>query len=292
MASVVQSLSTFLQDVASYIPPGLIPASAAAFLEGGKYIGPFRQEFVGTLVMIVLTFSAGKWIGQNDKMVAWSSHFVGVIAADFVTGGPHVNPAVTTSMFALGKVNYSEAFVRIAAQLAGGLVAFPLFHAVSEAMKWEPFGGPEFKMAAGAEHATEPFLSEFVSTLLLCFVIYILNWELNFGSFHYIIKQSLTAIAIRGLIEAFPTAGPAMNPMLATTWNVFGVGKSYEFPSDFHHYFVYWIAPCMAAILASIVWVVYAGGTIFGVTLPIGPIKKPAAAAAKKDKGTKKGKKE
>ena len=43
---------------------------------------------------------------------------------------------------------------------------------------------------------------------------------MNFGKFHYWIKQFLTAVAIRALIEAFPTAGPAMNPMVSTLYTV------------------------------------------------------------------------
>lgn len=274
MVQAIITLSTFLRDMVPYIPPGIIPTMATAWLENGKYFHAFRHEFVGTLIMIVCTFSAGKWIGKESIRVAWSSHLLGVIAADYMSGGPHVNPAVTTSMFTLGKCTYTEAFVRVSAQFAGGLVAFPLFHAISDTMKWEPFGGPEFHMENDDDHAAEAFLSEFSATFLLCFVIYILNWEMHFGTFHYIIKQSLTAIAIRALIELFPTAGPAMNPMLATTWNVFGVGKQFQYPTQFQHYFVYWIAPCLAAVLASIVYVIYAGGTIFGFKLPLGPIKK------------------
>jgi hypothetical protein len=61
--------------------------------------------------------------------------------------------------------------------------------------------------------------------------------------------------------------------MLATTWAVFGVGKAFAYPDDFMHYFVYWISPFMAAILASALYVMYAGGTMFGRRLPIGPFK-------------------
>lgn len=119
-------------------------------------------------------------------------------------GGPHVNPAVTVAMFSLGKVSYTEAYVRIAAQLGGGLISFPLYHAISNALEWTPFGGPEFNTEG---NVVEAFLSEHFATLCLMFAIYVLNWELNFGKHHYIIKQSLTAIAIRFLIEVFPTAG-------------------------------------------------------------------------------------
>jgi glycerol uptake facilitator-like aquaporin len=172
-------------------------------------------------------------------------------------------------------------YVRIAGQMGGGLIAFPLFHALSNYLKLEPFGGPEYNMDTDHESNAVAFLSEFEATFLLVLVVYAVNLQLHFGTYHYIIKQSLTAIAIRALIEFFPTAGPAMNPMLATAWAAFGVGESFEFPSHPSHYFIYWIAPIIAALLASIAYVIYAGGTFFGKTLP-GPIKKPKATAAKK----------
>jgi glycerol uptake facilitator-like aquaporin len=175
-------------------------------------------------------------------------------------------------MFCLGKVSYTEAYVRVAAQMAGGLVSFPLYHIISDSMGLTPFGGPEFKLQG--DHPVDAFISEFCAAFLLMFLIYTVNWEFNFGSHHYIIKQSLTAIGIRALIQFFPTAGPAMNPMLATTWGVFGVGNTFEYPSEIDHYIVYWMAPGMAAILASVVYVIYAGGTVFGAKLPIGPLKK------------------
>ena len=93
--STVATLSEFLHNVVHFIPPGLVPTFAAAFLEGGKYLQAFRHEFIGTLLMVSCTFSAGKWIGKESLRMAWSSHALGVIAADYIGGGPHVNPAVT-----------------------------------------------------------------------------------------------------------------------------------------------------------------------------------------------------
>lgn len=71
-----------------------------------------------------------------------------------------------------------------------------------------------------------------------------------------------------------------MNPMLATTWDAFGVGSDFSLPDDFQHYFVYWVAPFLAAITASLVYVIWAGGTFFMATLPIGPLK-PSKMASK-----------
>lgn len=83
----------------------------------------------------------------------------------------------------------------------------------------------------------------------------------------------MTAVAIRTLIEFFPTAGPAMNPMLATCWDVFGVGNKYEMPTDNDHYFVYWVSPFIAALLASLAYAIYNGDKIFGHNVPVGPLK-------------------
>lgn len=265
--------------------PGLIISVAAGCVEHRKYWSAYVKEFIGTLLMVVFTFSAGKWIGADDLIVAWSAHAVGVVLADYIGGGQHVNPAVTVSMWALDKCSYTEAFVRIAGQMGGGLVAFPLFHYIAVTLSMTPFGGPEFVK----ENDVDAFVSEFAATFLLMWAIYILNWEFNFGSYHYIIKQTLTAVAIRALIEFFPTAGPAMNPMLATSWYVFGVGTEGSYPEDTVHYFVYWFGPFVAGIFAAITYIILDGkDKLFGVvSLPIGPLRsaapEPKAEKSKKE---------
>jgi glycerol uptake facilitator-like aquaporin len=213
VSTLVDRLGELLNDnLVKGTPLGLLlPLVGLAFIQNNAYFSAFRQEFVGTMVMIVCTFSAGKWIGETDNKVAWASHAVGVVAADYLTGGPHVNPAVTVSMFTLGKCSYTEGYVRIAAQMAGGLVSFPLYHLISTvALKLTPFGGPEFHEDNKANiTVADAFLSEFCASFLLMWLIYLVNWEYHFGKrTHYIIKQTLTAIGIRGLIEFFPTAGP------------------------------------------------------------------------------------
>lgn len=277
----VPLLKTATDDAVGLFGPGLILSVAAGCVEHRKYWSAYVREFIGTLLMVVFTFSAGKWVGADDMTVAWSAHAVGVILADYIGGGQHVNPAVTVSMWALDKCSYTEAFVRIAGQMGGGLVAFPLFHYISVELNLTPFGGPEFVQ----ENDVDAFVSEFVASFLLMWVIYILNWEFNFGSYHYIIKQFLTAVAIRALIEFFPTAGPAMNPMLATAWYIFGVGTQGSYPEDTVHYFVYWLGPFLAGILAAITYIIFDGkDKLFGaVSLPIGPLR-PAAPAGKAKK--------
>jgi len=279
-------LGSIVGKTASYSPPGLILSVMSAFLVDGKYVTAYRHEFIGTLLMIACTFSAGKWIGVDNWQTAWLSHAIGVIAADRIGGGPHVNPAVSVSMWCLGKVDgYTELYVRVMGQMGGGLMAFPIYQYLAQTLSWNPLGGPAFSY----EEVDDAFLSEFLATILLCIVIYVLNWELNFGTHHYWIKQFLTAVAIRVLIEVFPTAGPAMNPMLGTSWAIFASGFDEDqwtstgtIPNQFEHYFVYWIAPFLGAIVASYLYVIYAGGTFFGTTLSTGPFKKQPTSSDKK----------
>lgn len=286
-------LKTAFNLLSTRSPPGIVLSFATIFLQNGEFIGAYFHEFIGTLLMVGLTFSPGKWVGENSLPVAWIAHGLGVIAADYIGGGPHVNPGVTLSMFALGKCSYTEAYVRISGAMAGGLFAFPIFRALSSTFGLTPLGGPGF-MVDDADEDTDlkvssAFFSEMSATFCLLGAIYFLNWELNFGKYHYWIKQTLTAIAIRYLIEVFPAAGPAMNPMLGTTWAVFSNDGVY--PSDPEHFWIYWIGPFVGATLASLCYVIYAGGTFFGTAVPFGPMKdkdEEGSAASEEKKGSKK----
>ena len=222
------TLASAVASVSKYTPPGVVLGFFSAFLAGSKYYGAWVQEFIGTFLMIGLTFSPGKWVGQSSKAVAWSAHAVGVVMADYIGGGPHVNPAVSVSMFSLGKCDYTEMYVRICGSMTAGLLSFPLFLFLTTTVGLEDLGGPAYE-APENEDGSEGFYNEFLATFLLLVAIYVLNFEVHFGKYHYWIKQPLTALVIRYLIEVFPTTGPSLNPMLGTAWAVFDseqVGKA------------------------------------------------------------------
>jgi hypothetical protein len=86
-----EALSSTIQYASAFFPPGLVISLAAANIEGGKYWKVYKAEFVGTMLMIVCTFSAGKWWGADSLPIAWTMHALGVICADYFGGGPHVN---------------------------------------------------------------------------------------------------------------------------------------------------------------------------------------------------------
>jgi hypothetical protein len=79
----VITVSGFFHDAVNFLPPGLLLSAAAGCVEHRQYWSSYVREFVGTILMIGFTFSAGKWIGQDSIAVAWSFHVMGVIAADY-----------------------------------------------------------------------------------------------------------------------------------------------------------------------------------------------------------------
>jgi hypothetical protein len=95
----VASFAAFAHDVLDFLPPLLLPILATGFICDRKYLKAFFQELVGSIIMICCTFSAGKWIGSESIRVAWTSHFFGVIAADYVGQGPMVNPAMSVAFW-------------------------------------------------------------------------------------------------------------------------------------------------------------------------------------------------
>jgi len=273
-------ISALVGNIADVLPPGLLLTLLAIPIANSKHFKTYIAEFIGTILMVGLTFSPGKWIFSESLYLAWAVHSLGVIAADKIGGGQHVNPAVSVAMFSLGKCDYTEMYVRIAGSMGGGLVAFPLFKAMTDVLGWTPLGGPEFNPEGDADGSSGAW-SEFTATMLLCFLIYLVNWELNFGKHHYWIKQFLTAVGIRALIEIFPTAGPAMNPMLGTTWVVFAYGS---YPDDIRHYLVYWIAAILGSLVSAFAYAVYDGCKFFGMDLPFGPVNPPEKISPKKKK--------
>lgn len=77
-------LKNAVDDITGFFPNGLILSVAAGCVEHRKHWEAYYKEFIGTLLMVVFTFSAGKWIGGGDMMIAWSAHSVGVILADYL----------------------------------------------------------------------------------------------------------------------------------------------------------------------------------------------------------------
>ena len=96
---------------------------------------------------------------------------------------------------------------------------------------------------------------------ILLLGIFVLNWDFkDFGTYTYWIKQSLTGVLIRLLIIFFPFSGPAINPMLATTYDTHVNGT---FSDNYDHYMVYWLSSFAGAFVASLCYALWRVDTKF-----------------------------
>ena len=203
----------------------------------------FAMEFVGSFLIVLTTCSPGPLFGGMGKIVEWSAFHVGIIATDALTGAM-VNPAVTIAFFANGNLNWIEALHRIAGQVSGGCLGWSTLRALL-ALCDKEIAGPETSVTASVLHAS---ISEgFATLLLLAAVVLVVDTAL---SRNYWFKMSLIAAAVRTIITVPPllvATGPAINPMIATTYSIVKHGN---WPTTVRFYAIYWGAASAGGAIA------------------------------------------
>jgi len=218
---------------------------------------------MGSMVMIVSQVTAGKWVGGETWLQTWLWHAFGVIWSDLLMGGPHVNPAVSLGMWALGKISMTGFLGRSCAQILGCVVAFPICQEASMALSLRPLQGPTLDPAVSFPLAVQ---HEALATFFLLVSIFLFNFELPVRRV-YFAKQGLMALVIRILIELCGAAGPAMNPALAFGWATYDAFENqgvYALPGSVEHYLCYWAAPFASSLLAAALYAVHSGTPFFG----------------------------
>jgi len=224
----------------------------------------FRFELVGTILIIVLTLSPGRWFGVGAEPifgvpVDWIFQAAGIVIVDWACGGPHVNPAVSFAFFLLGKVEASEMAINLIAQTLGATIGVLCCQVFAKAAGWQLLAGPEIAGPLSGDALATAATTEFAASALLMVVVYALNFEPSTrvqGHWaYYIVKQTLTAAAIRGLIVCFPATGPAFNPAIATGWQVWKAGG--KLPAFAAFWQVYWLAAFAGAFAATAAYAAY-----------------------------------
>jgi glycerol uptake facilitator protein len=160
--------------------------------------------------------------------------------------GAHVNPAVTVAFFTYGRVSLVELITRILGQLTGGCFGWMLLQYILSTHFSLSIGGPA--TPDGVPTGDAAISEGFATFLLLCAVC--LASETALGR-NYWIKMSLIAAAVRGIIEAPPVlaaTGPAINPMIATTYHTILHGA---YPTTRPFFVIYWAGACAGAIVAT-----------------------------------------
>ena len=227
----------------------------------------YNKEFFGTILIVVLTFSPGRWFGVDAEPVLgvpadWIFMAAGIVMTDWAGGGPHVNPGVSLAFWLLGKIEAAEMAINMIAQTAGATAAVVVCQVFAKAAGWQLLAGPEIDTSIAGEALTTACAAEFASMGLLCLAVFALNFEpserIKEHKYYYIIKQTLTAVVVRLLIIYFPASGPAFNPALATGWQVYKAGG--ELPTFAAFWQVYWLSAFAGALTTTVAYAVYSPG--------------------------------
>jgi glycerol uptake facilitator-like aquaporin len=81
---------------------------------------PYLAEFLGTLFLVYVIIATGNPLAIGAALA------LAILITANVSGG-HINPAVTISMAAAGKIDVNEIIPYTLAQIFGGLVAVQVY---------------------------------------------------------------------------------------------------------------------------------------------------------------------
>lgn len=142
-------------------------------LISNKQVSQLVTEFLGTaLLLAVVTGSGvmGEALGAGNAAVALLGNSIATGCGLYVLitllgpiSGAHFNPAVSIMMWRAGELNKQTLFGYIAAQIAGAIAGVWLIHLL--------FALPIVQVSTKPRHGLGIWVSEFVSTLILLFVI-------------------------------------------------------------------------------------------------------------------------
>jgi hypothetical protein len=161
----------------------------------------FARELLGTVLMVFCTFTPGPCFGHLGGFEATAAFFAGLLACDYIAGGPFVNPAVAAAFFAAGKLRFEELALVVAAQMAGGVLAFPLLQSAARPYS-VTIGGPSVAAWVDVDTAVR---SEAAATFLLVTAVFALctTWIGEWWK----VKHPILAAVIIALCKTFTLTG-------------------------------------------------------------------------------------
>jgi aquaporin Z len=216
-----------------------------------KYVA----ELIGTFVLVFMGCGSVVFAGSDIGFVGISFAFgLSVLSMAYAIGGVsgcHINPAVSISMLAAGKMKARDALFYIAMQCVGAIVGATLLY-------WIALGNPEYSLtnnglgqngydaaSPGRYSMMSAFIAEVVLTLIFCLVIHGSTSEKAPKGFAGMsIGLSLVLIHLVGI----PITGTSVNPArsLGPAFIVGGMALN--------QLWLFWAAPLIGALLAAAIW--------------------------------------
>lgn len=227
-------------------------------------INPYKKyvsELIGTFVLVLLgcgcAVLAGKDFGSlaGTGTVGISFAFgLAVLAMAYAIGGIsgcHINPAVSISMLAAGKISARDAIAYIVAQCVGAIIGAATLYGIatgnaSYSLAVNGLGQNGFDTASPAGYSmASAFIAEVVLTFIFLLVIFGSTSEKAPKGFAGIsIGLSLVLIHLVGI----PVTGTSVNPARSLGPAVIVGGTA------LNQLWLFWLAPVIGGLLATVVY--------------------------------------
>jgi aquaporin Z len=216
-----------------------------------KYVA----ELIGTFVLVFMGCGSAVLAGRYIENVGVSFAFgLSVLAMAYAIGGIsgcHINPAVSISMLAAGKMKAKDTVIYAVVQCIGGIVGAAVLYVIA-------LGMPGYTLTAGglgqngyapAPSYTFPMPSAFIAEVVLTFIFLLVI----FGSTSERAPKGFAGVSI-GLslvlihLVGIPITGTSVNPArsLGPALIVGGIAL--------YQLWLFWVAPIIGGIIAAAVW--------------------------------------
>ncbi len=215
----------------------------------------YAAELIGTFVLVFMgcgsAVFAGRYIGFLGISFAFGLSVVAMAYSIGSISGCHINPAISVSMFAAGKMKLRDMLFYVIMQCIGSIIAAALLFLVASgspgySLAMNGLGQNGYGQASPSGFSvTSGFIAEVVLTFVFLIVIYGSTSERAPKGFAGLsIGLSLVLIHLVGI----PITGTSVNPArsLGPAVIVGGVALA--------QLWLFWVAPILGGIIAASVW--------------------------------------
>ena len=215
----------------------------------------YLAEFIGTFVLVFMgcgsAVLAGKYIGFVGIAFAFGLSVLVMVYAIGGISGCHINPAISISMLASGKMKAKDAAAYVVMQCLGAVIAAAVLYAVAlgkpgYSLSVDGLGQNGYGVASpGGFSMLSGFIAEVVLTFIFLLVIYGSTSEAVPKGFAGIpIGLSLVMIHLVGI----PITGTSVNPArsLGPALLLGGIALS--------QLWLFCVAPIIGGLLAAALW--------------------------------------
>ncbi|MCW4047164.1 MAG: aquaporin Z [Candidatus Bathyarchaeota archaeon] len=225
-------------------------ASESVVVKESSIAKKTAAEFIGTLVLVLMgcgsAVLAGTYIGNVGISFAFGLALLAMVYAIGGVSGCHINPAVSVSMLAAGKISAKHTAVYIVAQCVGAIVGAALLYLIA-------IGNPAYDLALNGlgqnQYITFSMTSAFIAEVVLTFIFLLVI----LGSTSERVPKGFAGISI-GLslvlihLVCIPIDGTSVNPARSLGPALFVGGTA------LNQLWLFWVAPIIGGLLAAAVW--------------------------------------